>query len=294
MFDRQTLRVQAMQALYAFYSQQHNTTLASQSDQALKVLKNALSTEMERVRHLHIQYLHNLLFWVELDREYNKLPLRSLSQNQWITHLQADKTFLALTQQYPPSWPKKLLKLWYFDTIANHPWITTYKAIPTPSFHQDHAFIEGYFVNVVFPHPGIQAHVKSQCLDWPLEKKMLEEQLLSFIKKFNLSGEDCFSFYTHPFPNKQRFYKNLVKSVLRHSDDHEMKIKEKLSNWDINRLFLLDKILLHMGLAEAEQPLATPKQVVINEYIEIAKRYSAPDSHRFIHAMLDRIIPPPQ
>ena len=67
-------------------------------------------------------------------------------------------------------------------------------------------------------------------------------------------------------------------------------IKPKLKNWDPDRIAALDMILLRMGICEFLYFETIPTKVTINEYIDLAKRYSTPKSGDFVNGVLDNIL----
>lgn len=66
-------------------------------------------------------------------------------------------------------------------------------------------------------------------------------------------------------------------------------IKPKLKNWDAERIAALDMILMRMGVCEFLYFDTIPTKVTINEYIDLAKAYSTPQSGQFINGILDNI-----
>ena len=85
-----------------------------------------------------------------------------------------------------------------------------------------------------------------------------------------------------------------AKSLLRHSiasfDRISLLLDNSLSNWDIERVALMDQIILVTAITEAENFPSIPVRVTMNEYIDIAKCYSTNSSGSFINGVLDRII----
>ena len=63
-------------------------------------------------------------------------------------------------------------------------------------------------------------------------------------------------------------------------------IKPKLNNWDAERIAALDLILLQMGVCEFLYFETIPTKVTINEYIDLAKAYSTPQSGQFVNGLL--------
>lgn len=67
-------------------------------------------------------------------------------------------------------------------------------------------------------------------------------------------------------------------------------VRDHLKNWDLERVALIDRILLRMALCEFLSFEDIPPKVTINEAIEIAKRFSTPKSGQFINGILDAIL----
>jgi transcription antitermination factor NusB len=66
-------------------------------------------------------------------------------------------------------------------------------------------------------------------------------------------------------------------------------IAEYAENWDLSRMAILDKNILRFAICELLYVEGVPVKVILNEAIEIAKRYSTQDSGRFINGVIDRI-----
>ncbi|MBK8684917.1 MAG: hypothetical protein IPN26_07900 [Bacteroidetes bacterium] len=60
-------------------------------------------------------------------------------------------------------------------------------------------------------------------------------------------------------------------------------------NWDADRVAMIDLILLHLGVCEMLYFESIPLKVSINEYIDIAKSYSTPQSGQFVNGLLDNV-----
>ena len=66
-------------------------------------------------------------------------------------------------------------------------------------------------------------------------------------------------------------------------------IESKLVNWKIQRLALMDKMILRMSLSEMLYVESVPPKVSITEGVEIAKEFSTEDSSSFVNGILDAI-----
>lgn len=88
----------------------------------------------------------------------------------------------------------------------------------------------------------------------------------------------------------KEFAEQLIHKVLAHVDEFDKMIQARVANWEMNRIALIDKLLLRMGICELFYFPDIPPKVSINESIEIAKIYSTGGSSKFINGILDAIL----
>jgi N utilization substance protein B len=89
---------------------------------------------------------------------------------------------------------------------------------------------------------------------------------------------------------KREYAQELLRTVLE-KDDYCMElIRPKLVNWEAERVAQIDMLLLRMGVCEILYFPTIPTKVTINEYIEVAKLYSTPQSGQFVNGVLDNIL----
>lgn len=81
----------------------------------------------------------------------------------------------------------------------------------------------------------------------------------------------------------------LVRGTVAHLHEIDRWIDDAASNWRIERLATIDRIILRLGAYELAHEQETPCAVVINEAIELAKRFSAADTPKFVNGVLDAI-----
>ena len=86
------------------------------------------------------------------------------------------------------------------------------------------------------------------------------------------------------------FAQELIRKVLSNIEDLDDRIIKRVTNWEMNRIALIDKILLRIGICELLHFPDIPPKVSINESIEIAKDYSTAGSAKFINGILDAIL----
>jgi N utilization substance protein B len=81
-----------------------------------------------------------------------------------------------------------------------------------------------------------------------------------------------------------------LKTVIAREEYASELIEPKLTNWDKERVAIIDLLLLRMGVCEFLYFETIPTKVTINEYIDIAKQYSTPQSGQFVNGVLDNIL----
>ena len=84
------------------------------------------------------------------------------------------------------------------------------------------------------------------------------------------------------------FVKDIVYGVITHKNDIDTKINNYLEDWNINRLDRTGASILRIGAYELLYT-DTPEIVVINEAVELAKKYTDDDLRKIINAVLDKI-----
>jgi N utilization substance protein B len=83
----------------------------------------------------------------------------------------------------------------------------------------------------------------------------------------------------------------LVEGVEDHRGELDALIEEHARNWSLERMPAIDRNVLRLALYELKDRPDVPVAVVIDEAVELAKRFSTDDSGRFVNGMLSAIAP---
>jgi transcription antitermination protein NusB len=121
-------------------------------------------------------------------------------------------------------------------------------------------------------------------------KVMLSEAIQLTQKAINRLGH-CFEipeFLQLANQQEVRSYAlEIVGRFVRENKEIDQILSTALVDWQLNRLAGIDRDILRIAIVEMTR-LGTPPEVAINEAIELAKRYSEEDGHRFINGVLKR------
>ena len=88
----------------------------------------------------------------------------------------------------------------------------------------------------------------------------------------------------------KKFMLDLFHKTILNEKEYDKLIAPKLENWEMERIAMMDVILMKMAICEILNFESVPTKVSMNEYIEISKDYSTPKSKVFINGILDKIL----
>ena len=119
------------------------------------------------------------------------------------------------------------------------------------------------------------------------EKIMVILYQIDFYRKENIEYnlEDVFH---ENLEMDNKYVRDIVNGVLENQDKIDETITKYLDNWDLDRLGKTDRAILRLSTYEMMY-YDTPKVVVINEAIELAKKYSDDKVVKLINAVLDKV-----
>ena len=130
----------------------------------------------------------------------------------------------------------------------------------------------------------------------PQQKRKARITALQVIYAQEFQGSDMDTTFEHmldpedtPVDNVINYSRHLCSLTIQHLDETDKLIKERSKNWDIERITIMDRLILRMSLAEMLFEKEVPPKVSITEGVEIAKQFSTSDSSSFINGILDAV-----
>jgi transcription antitermination protein NusB len=140
------------------------------------------------------------------------------------------------------------------------------------------------FSNLMLPNEVFISHIEEFFIHWDDDAEMMNQMVLNFLQK-----PATYDFRDIISKEKREFGLGLLRTSIEKKDFCLELIKPKLKNWDADRIAMLDMILMRMGVCELLYFETIPTKVSINEYIDLAKEYSTPQSGQFVNGILDNI-----
>lgn len=128
-----------------------------------------------------------------------------------------------------------------------------------------------------------------------LTRRYLREKALQTLYAFELTGDPIDQVKMQQLEeldkkDDRKFCDDLIKYTVENNDKYETIIKETVDNWDMERIALIDAIIIKMCLTEFFHFEDIPPKVSINESIDIAKDFSTRNSGKFVNGVLDAIL----
>lgn len=101
--------------------------------------------------------------------------------------------------------------------------------------------------------------------------------------------EDLDDLLAEAAEGERDYARALVIGVLENKQELDSRITEVTDNWKLERIAAVDRAILRLGLYELLEMSEVPPKVVINESVELAKKFSTEKSGAFVNGVLDRI-----
>lgn len=126
-------------------------------------------------------------------------------------------------------------------------------------------------------------------------RRNARELALQCLYSIEVTGEDCEAciqafWAEHPVgPSTRNYATALVRGTLAKVDMIDPLLARYAQNWVLSRMAVVDRTVLRMATYEMLLAGTTPPIVVINEAVDIVKKYSTPESGAFVNGILDRI-----
>jgi len=121
------------------------------------------------------------------------------------------------------------------------------------------------------------------------------ELALQFLYQAEFAGADHsealegFWRHFHPGGKPPAYFRELVEGVASHQEELDAFIVRYSEHWRLSRMTIVDRNLLRLAVYELLHQPGIPSKVVINEAVEMAKRYGSEASGGFVNGILDQV-----
>jgi transcription antitermination protein NusB len=293
MISRRNIRVKVMQTLYTLATLENGAQ--GNKEAAARILNDKLEHVLD-IFTISVLYALRIAQYSETDAQRrsfkylqtdadknvntqiaaNSFVMKMLENASFKEKIKKDK----LERFIDEEWVKKV-----FKQLEATPEYEKYTSAKEHTPAEEKEIIQFIWEKQVLGNEGLMSYFMDELPGWEDDSELIIMLMQNFFKstsKVNflnlLSGE------------KKEYAHELIQAVNEKEAYCMELIEPKLNNWDKDRVALIDLLLLRMGVCEFLYFPTIPTKVTINEYIDIAKQYSTPQSGQFVNGVLDNIL----
>ena len=279
-----------MQTLYSAQSINNEVDAV----EALKNLRNNLAQSRQLFTYL-VCFVIEIARYAETDshqKSHKHLPSEhdlnintKISGNDIVWTVSENPSFKTSLKEYKVEsfLDKELIRRIYSSLVGSDDY-KSYISIPQRDKKTEKRILEFIFNDLMLANQDFISNVEEFFIHWDDDADMMVVLMASLFQQPSL-----FNFSDLVTPEKWDFAKTLLETAIDKKEYCLNLIKPKLKNWDADRIASLDMILMQMGVCEFLYFETIPPKVSINEYIDLAKEYSTPQSGQFVNGILDNI-----
>jgi transcription antitermination protein NusB len=292
MISRRNIRIKVMQTLYSLGT---GESAEPEIKQASRSLEDKLEQSLDIFTFSVLFTLH-VARYAETDAQLranrylksndDNADVARLLANSLVVRLTADKAFNErvaknkIDRYLNPEWVKKV-----YHEMLNTDEYKRYMAVERTDRNADAALLQHVWEKLVLESDTIQSYFADELPGWEDDSDLIVMLMQNF---FRAQGKVSFTDLLDKA--KREYAHELLRTVIDKKDMCLEMITGKLNNWDRERVALIDVLLIRMGICEFLFFPTIPTKVTINEYIDIAKQYSTPQSGQFVNGVLDNIL----
>lgn len=179
--------------------------------------------------------------------------------------------------------------LW--EQIESLPLYQSYMdGLKSPTFDEDKAlWLE--ILNTVFPNCGnLDETLEGRDIFWNDDLTVILSYVVKAVQRMKETDRTVHLARMFASDTDRQFALELYHQTLDHIHEYIPMLNDVASNWESERMAVMDKVIMATAIAELLHFADIPVRITLNEYIEIAKHYSSPNSSKFVNGLLDRIV----
>jgi N utilization substance protein B len=290
MISRRNIRVKVMQTLYTLEAQEQTLKpgdatriLQKHFDQSRQLLSYLLYLVIETARYAETDA--RLRASKHLPSEEDLKVNIKLAGNEYLWKVLEDESLKKALEADKPHLQenRELIRKLYHELVAT-PEYQQYIKDQGREKKTEREMMEFIFSTVLLPNEAFLAHIEELFSNWDDDGEMISQLVMAYLgKPGSIAFQEIIS------KEKAEFARLLLLTVIEKKEVIMDLIRPRLKNWDAERIATLDMILMQMGVVEFLYFETIPPKVTINEYIDLAKDYSTPQSGQFVNGILDNI-----
>ena len=320
MISRRQLRIKALSALYA-YNRKEWSDLASAEQELMLGIRR--SYDLYHFILLLLIELSDIAREKVLLSRQKKMPSPEdlnpntrFAENRVITQFRNNESLKRYCMATPALWTKKnritnfssLTKYlgtlglsWssapevpkiIFNKLTEWDKYREYMASDDDSYKADMKFVKDIITEFLPGCEDLDSTLEELSVYWNDDLQAVAIMLKNSLGRFRSNDTGADVTFPPLFTNEddEKYVKTLLLKAILNSDENTAVIDRNTTNWEVERIALMDKLVMQLAVTEIKEFPEVPVKVTLNEYIEISKNYCTAKSSTFINGILDKIV----
>lgn len=298
MINRVLIRAKVVQMLYAYMVSKGAMTLTTAKKELTKSLDKSyelynallkLMIELTDVQDLRLDEAKHKFLPTEEDLN----PNMRFVENEFVKRLRADQTLADFVDDKKINWrDDELFVRLLLDKILRSEEYQEYMEMPKTSLVRDGEVWYQLMKKVVLPDENLLEHLQSMSVYYTDDDLQIMGQfVMKTIRRFeDEEAQPILPQYKNDDDSK--FGEQLFSKAVAEMEENNSYIDQfvKTEKWDVERIALMDRVVMCTALTEIRNYPSIPVNVSLNEYIELAKDYSTPRSGQFVNGILNAVV----
>ena len=296
MINRELIRLKVVQLSYAYY--QNGT-------HKLDTAEKDLFTSLSKAYDL---YLYLLELMVEITRIAERAYLTAVQRaerlgektrpntrfvnNQFIAQLRVNHQLEDFTENQKKTWAndEDFVRRLFKQVQESETYQEWMAQEGQTTYEEDREFWRRLYKEVLVDNEDLDQLLEEKSIFWNDDRFIVDTFVMKTIRRFERkNGANQQLLPEFRDEEDREFARRLFRASMLGADSYRQLIAQSLRNWDLERLALMDLLVMQTALAEMMTFPNIPLTVTINEYVDISKYYSTPRSGGYINGMLDAI-----
>ena len=298
MINRVLIRAKVVQMLYAYMVSKDSMTLTTAKKELTKSLDKSyelynallkLMIELTDVQDLRLDEAKHKFLPTEEDLN----PNMRFVENEFVKRLRADQTLADFVDDKKIYWrDDELFVRLLLDKILRSEEYQEYMEMPKTSLVRDGEVWYQLMKKVVLPDENLLEHLQSMSVYYTDDDlQIIGQFVMKTIRRFeDEEAQPILPQYRNDDDSK--FGEQLFSKAVAEMEENNSYIDQfvKTEKWDVERIALMDRVVMCTALTEIRNYPSIPVNVSLNEYIELAKDYSTPRSGQFVNGILNAVV----
>ena len=263
--------------------------LTKQSKKDFTFFRKNIVLEVDKINSIYYSVLNLIPAFETVASQDKRITALTFGANPFIKALRDNVDLRRETLRKGGSWDQRmdLVRSWFRDSVKTDKQFKDYLELEKPSAEDHLNFIKHLTRKIILGKTAINSYFEELDLWWAEDHEIVRSMTDKTIKSLTETGLLEIQKLSLNWEDDKDFAEKLFVFAAQLDSDYHQLIADHTKNWEVDRLPLTDRVIIHMALSEMVHFPNIPVKVTINEYIELAKEYSTPKSRQFINGILD-------